>query len=555
VIGLPALITVLLALIAYLITLSPSISFARGVSDSGELAAAAYALGVPHPTGYPLYMLLGWLVGHLPLGEPAHSLNCFSALCGALAAGLVAAMTGSLLGRVTGDSGADGCAAPPPVRGRADRGSYLVAFGALAGGLSFAANPSFWLQATNIETRTLAMLLVTVVLLILTGSPGGCSRRSLAGAWAVEGLAIADHLLCLAIVPALLFATATCSSPSWAQVTGRALAARGRRAATAVAAILPGLALYAYLPLRAAAGPPMDWGDPRTLPRFVWMVTGAQYRPLMGLAPSDILQTLGQRAQTLASDMGVIVLLAGAVGFVLLCWRQPRPATMLGLCFVAGVAQSAFYEASAAPDYLIVCEAIIATNAGYLLGLALAAGSIRLGTRWRMRCAWPGIAVLAAVAAAGGLTYQVSQQRATAAQQNSQMAQGYALISLRGLPAHAIVLAAGDEDTFPLWYAQFALGIRPDVAVVNTDLLAWQWYAESVRGRYPWLRWDGARWPGADNDLVVSGRDERAAARETALIHANVRRVPIFWTTPDVLGGSECGMASEGNLVRCVPLH
>jgi hypothetical protein len=287
----------------------------------------------------------------------------------------------------------------------------------------------------------------------------------------------------------------------------------------------------------------------------MWMVSGAQYRPLMGLAPGDVLQTLGQRAQTLAADMGAIVLLAGAVGFALLCWRQPHAATVLGLCFLAGLVQSTFYLASAAPDYLIVCEAIIATSAGYLLGAMLAAGSFRLGSRWRLRGGWQSTAVLALVVAAAGIAYEVSQQRATAAQQDSQMARGYALISLRGLPAHALVLAEGDEDTFPLWYAQFALGVRPDVAVVNTDLLAWQWYAESVRARYAWLRWDGAVWPGADNDLAVTGRDARAAARETALIHANLRRVPIFWTTPDVMGASDCGMEPEGNLVRCVPLH
>src|SRR5690242_14494689 len=47
--------------------------------DSGEMAAAACNLGLPHPPGYPFFNLLGHLICQIPLGTFAFRLNLFSA--------------------------------------------------------------------------------------------------------------------------------------------------------------------------------------------------------------------------------------------------------------------------------------------------------------------------------------------------------------------------------------------------------------------------------------------------------------------------------------------
>ena len=160
--ALAPVVAALLALGAYLLTLSPSISWADGLSDSGELAAAAYVLGVPHPTTYPLYMILGWAVSHLPFGEPAYDLNLLSALCGALTAGLVAVLARALGARSAVGRGDE-------LHGRRLRGRQpsIAACGPLMGGLIFAAVPAFWIQATGSETRTLAAALGVAVLVAL----------------------------------------------------------------------------------------------------------------------------------------------------------------------------------------------------------------------------------------------------------------------------------------------------------------------------------------------------------------------------------------------------
>src|SRR6476661_6636805 len=75
-----ALLVGLIALAVYVRTLAISIIW----GDSPELTAAAYNLGIPHPTGYPLYMLISHaFLRVFPFGSVAYRMNLLSALCGA----------------------------------------------------------------------------------------------------------------------------------------------------------------------------------------------------------------------------------------------------------------------------------------------------------------------------------------------------------------------------------------------------------------------------------------------------------------------------------------
>jgi hypothetical protein len=88
-----ALFVVLVTLWVYVKTLAPTVSF----FDSGELIAAAYTLGVAHPPGYPLYVLLGWFFSKLPIGEGAYRINLMSAFFAACAALMVYYITYTIL--------------------------------------------------------------------------------------------------------------------------------------------------------------------------------------------------------------------------------------------------------------------------------------------------------------------------------------------------------------------------------------------------------------------------------------------------------------------------
>src|SRR3954467_9145094 len=70
----------------YLLTLAPS----TAMWDTSEYMAAAYTLGLPHPPGNPLFVLLGRVFSIIPLFGPnvATRINVLAALCSAVSAGM-----------------------------------------------------------------------------------------------------------------------------------------------------------------------------------------------------------------------------------------------------------------------------------------------------------------------------------------------------------------------------------------------------------------------------------------------------------------------------------
>jgi hypothetical protein len=69
--------------------------------------------------------------------------------------------------------------------------------------------------------------------------------------------------------------------------------------------------------------------------------------------------------------------------------------------------------------------------------------------------------------------------------------------TLAAAPGRAVLLSAQDAHTFTLWYFQRVLGQRPDVAVVDTGLLGYDWYRVGLLRAYP-----GLVVPGVDADLL-----------------------------------------------------
>lgn len=290
--------TTIVALAAFLWRLTPGVAF----WDTGAYQAAAATGGLVHPTGYPTFLILGFIWVHLlPFLDPATALNMVTAVAGALAVGAIAA-----------------CAVRLGAR------PWLAATGALAVGLT----TEFWATSARADPHPLHVLLALAIVLVLlrwdrratAGALG--ADRWLAGAALLFGVAMANHGLTAMLAPGVGVYV----------VTARPQVLRRPRAvAQAVIALAAGLAVYAYIPIRAAANPPVhhDYA-PTTLALFWRYVTGADFASNMGFlsasgpgtALGNLPVLLGHLGDWLTPPGALVAMALAGCGAVLLARRR-----------------------------------------------------------------------------------------------------------------------------------------------------------------------------------------------------------------------------------------
>jgi hypothetical protein len=330
--------------------------------------------------------------------------------------------------------------------------------------MALAISPLFWSQATVTEVHALNGLIAALLLALLVRSaraPAGARYGSAGLAFAIGlawGLGLGNHPTALLSAPLVALAL-------WRIGSGRRLGVIG---------MLSGLAVYFYLPLRAASAPPVNWGDPRTVDRVWWMVSGALYRAFVfslpqAYLPARLLAWLGVMARQFGWPGIALVALGGAA-----LWKRDRAllgataATIL-LCSVFAIG----YNTSDSYLYLVpalVCLALwLGVGADWLLGAV--AGAMEGRT-------WPtlvlSLLILALLLAAVICRYPLHDLSADRA------ARDFGTAVFEQAPPRAILLAQEDAHTFALWYYRHALGRRVDVSIVDLGLLAQEWYVSQL---------------------------------------------------------------------------
>ncbi len=436
----------LAALCAYVATLAPGLTWANYGADGGDLIAAAMTGGVPHPTGYPTWLIGGRLIALLPIGSVALRFNLYSALAASAASGVVYAAALALLGR--------GGAAP--VR-------RLIA---AAAAFSLAVGRTLWSQAVITEVYALAAL-------CMAGSLYLALRTDLSGRlryWAALGLSIGLGLG--------VHLTLALALPGIALLCGPALRRSPRRGVVAILALLAGLGVYAWVPLAGAAQPPVYWGQPDDLKGFWWLVSGRLYHGYaFGLPLVHLPERLFYWARLWGAQAGWHGLALSLLGGRLIWEEDRRRGTALALVFGATTVYALGYATVDSTAYLIPA---------FLVAALWTARGLAATCAWLVaRAQWPAplksvlaVAIICAVAAWPLATNSrwVDASRDAEAREWSQR-------MVASLPPGALVVTGDDRHTFAMSYVQWAEGLRPDLLVVDGDLWNQPWYAAQVAAR------------------------------------------------------------------------
>ncbi|MEZ4587064.1 MAG: DUF2723 domain-containing protein [Gemmatimonadales bacterium] len=495
-----AAVTALVVFGIYLLTLAPTTAF----WDTSEYIAAAKVLGIPHPPGNPLFVLLAHTFGLLPLPVSyAVKINLFAAVTSAASAGFWFLVAERWLQSIV----------PPRVP------RLLAAF---AGILVGATMWTVWNQSTvNEKVYTVSLFFMALVTWLAVhwgdDKPGSHRDRWLVLIAFLLALTSTNHMMGVLAAPAVVVYVLW---TDWRVLT------RPWVLLAIVAVVIIGLTPnYLFLPIRAAQFPPINEGEPVGLSALCAIsggLTGCSQalsdvigRVQYGKGsvfdrqadlPAQFLNYWQYFTWQFARDWGGFARVAtalftvlGLAGLVDLIRRDRRAGLAAGaMVFTLTVALIFYlnfkYGYSIYPhrtditsamrevrerDYFFVCSfAFFGTLVALGLGSAMRSVSDFLGSRMDRSQAW-----LAAMPVAVIALIPLFGNRTTASRAHEVAARDFARDLLESVEPYGIVVTAGDNDTFPLWYAQEVEGIRPDVTVANMSLMNTEWHLKQLHRR------------------------------------------------------------------------
>ncbi|MBI5059226.1 DUF2723 domain-containing protein [candidate division KSB1 bacterium] len=427
-----------------------------GTVDSGELTTVAATLGIAHPTGYPLYALLGrvWLL--LTPGSPDRAMVLFSVLAGALTGAVLAAGAYRLLRQHTQ-------AAPA-----------LAALSAGLLALSWALTSVAWESVAFAEVYPLSSLgtaiLLYLAILADTAPPDSSFRLALLAAF-VWGLAFGNHLTIIWQFPLVLFILSR----------GRSWIASIRLLPFSAAAFALGCSLILFLPIRSSLEPSLDWGDPETWTNLLRHMSAWQYRVWMftGDIKSQVLKLLSYVA-ALPPLWGwplIVLSAAGAIGALI--WRR----WLAVAAFLAWLISALYnlnydipdintYEIVPFPDIFLL--ALFGLLAVYAIVPLLQRVAVLRAAFFLLFCGLPAV-----------LGFAANHQRADVS--GARFASAFARELLRTVDSNAVILHGNWDIQSPAIYEQQLNRYRRDVAIFDLNLLQRSWYFPSQRRDHPSL--------------------------------------------------------------------
>jgi tetratricopeptide (TPR) repeat protein len=521
-----SVVVFLVAFVTYMVTKAPTIPF----WDCGEFIACSKILGVPHPPGTPLFILLGRVFILIPLFQDVSvRVNFLSVLTSSLAVWLTYLFIVRVVLKWFKDPG------------RAS--SRIVAYaGGLVGGLIVTFSDTFWFNATEAEVYGLSMLMIVLIChLALSWSerkddPG--SRKLLLLVTYLAFMALGIHMTAFLVMPGVfLFVILTDGSlrRDWsfwvvsvilflvtsavmpflialaaglfvfgaASILSREASRRYGFVLGLLVAATIGYTTHLYIPIRASLAPAINENDPQTWDSFNDFLERKQY------GEKSMLEKMFERRGSWKHQFGdyhnlgfwyyfkrqygspnwrPLVLLLGLLGIVGSLIKSPKIGTMLLvlllICTVGLVLYMNFSDGTKG-ERMEVRDRDYFYSPGFMLfGLLIGLGVSALlywFTERALKTNRP--AVKTALAAVLGLLFVALPALNTSAyhfrshdRRGDVVPYDYAYNILNSCEKDGIIFTNGDNDTFPLWCLQEAYGVRKDVRVVNLSLLNTDWY-------------------------------------------------------------------------------
>src|SRR5574341_1415499 len=453
-------VIILLSLVIYLKTLSPTVSFI----DSGELAVVCQTLGIAHPTGYPLYTLLGRIFTFLPLKDTIFRVNLFSLIC-VVFTNLFLFLTLSLLSeRFVRTS--------PKIFYITIK--FLIPFIAT---LLFAFTPILWSQATTNEVYALHIFLMTLLiyLMLLWWQNSVKNEKLFYLIIFLYGLSFGNHMSSILLAPAL-FVFFIIHYQKRLFLPARILAV--------MFLFLLGFSVYLYLPIRSSQNPLLNWGNPETWFAFQRHVTAWQYQIWIFTETSqELSRRFSNYLKLFIQEFPWYLLPLGVLGLVSMVKRHLSWTVFLLIYFLMDIIFGINYSITDIQPYFLPSFLIFALWLGFGLAgiLAFLLQQVEKTNPSNLSTSAVIFPLILLLLPALSLTQNYKEQD----QSKNYFAYDFCQNTLKSVEKNGIILTDVWDLYSPWLYIRQIEKQRPDVVFLDKELFRRSWYFAYIKKMYP----------------------------------------------------------------------
>lgn len=279
---------ILISGLIYYFTVCPSIY----IDDSSEFVTASLTLSIPHPSGYPLYTILGKIFSFIPILTPVWRINFMSAFFAINTLVIFYLILKEL-----------------------KINSLISFFTSILLGVS----QTFWDLSTYAEVYTLNAFFVALCLWLIIRWSNKKTNKYLYLLSFFFGLSLTNHYSMLILIPGYAFLII---------YKERSIVKKGKLIGKMFCLFLLGLSLYIYLPIRSAMNPPVDWFNPENASNFKKVLS---YNLARGHAVNlDTLKYIGSFINNLLEQFYLFFVILGIIG-LFACFKKNRPIFYFGI--------------------------------------------------------------------------------------------------------------------------------------------------------------------------------------------------------------------------------
>lgn len=446
----------------YLLTLSPTVGFI----DSGELITVCVKLGIAHPTGYPLFTLLGNIFSYLPFGEYAYRLNLMNAFISSLAVSLLFYVIRYMLGVSTSLF-----ANLKPQK--SELSELELSLISLYAAMFFAFSTTFWDIANSLEVYSLHAIFISANILFFLKAFEVDETEPLFDRWGgkwwlifayILGLSFTNHLTTIFLSLGFLylyFVTYKFNSFSFRRILLMSLP------------FIAGLSVYIYFPIRAD-NPYMSWGHPDNLTNIIRHISAKQFSVWMFSSSEVTVRQLKHFFDFYPKALKYFPVLLAAVGIIRLFSLNRKLSYFTILLFGFNVLYAINYDIHDIDSYFLLT--FIVTSIWSAYGIQLIISKF-----WKHKVSFL-IVIAAFVIFEGAMNFKESDES------KNYFVRDFTMNVFKSADENSIVISTlWDFWVSASFYYQKVYNMRPDLIVLDKELMRRTWYINQLKHQYPTL--------------------------------------------------------------------